>query len=133
MSVADASRDEAALTLTTELMSLAKDLGTVREHTGGHAITGQIIHELSRLAADPQSPEGIDLEPVALAERLRMALNWEKLSTKYLADLLGPLGLHSERIKTQGTTKRMYRLRVNELAELSERYEPDETHEKKDE
>lgn len=133
VSVADASRDEAALPLTTELMSLAKALGTVREHSGGHAITGQIIHELYQLAADPQSPAGVDLEPVALAERLRVALSWEKLSSKYLADLLGPLGLHSERVKMQGTTKRMYRLRVSELAELSERYGPDETDEKKDE
>ena len=63
VSVADASREEAALPLTNELMSLAKALGTVREHTGGHALTGQIIHELWRLAADPQSPEGVDLEP----------------------------------------------------------------------
>jgi putative DNA primase/helicase len=38
VSIADASRDEAALPLTTELMSLAKALGTVREHTGGHAL-----------------------------------------------------------------------------------------------
>jgi hypothetical protein len=70
------------------------------------------------------------LEPVALAERLRVALSWEKLSPKYLADLLGPLGLHSERVKTQGTTKRMYRLGGSEVAELSERDRPDATDKK---
>jgi hypothetical protein len=132
VSAAEMSRDTEALPLTRDLISLAKDLGTVRAHIGGHALTGQLLHALCELATNPQSPEGVDMEPAALAERLRVALSWEKFSTKYLADLLGSLGLHSERVKTQGTTKRMYRLRVRELTELAERYGPDEVDEKKD-
>jgi hypothetical protein len=122
--IADVTRGDKTHTLTTDLTGLARDLGQVREGTIEHSTAAQILQALCRIAEHGSVPNqtAVSLAPQELANQLRETLKWSSLSTRYLATLLAPLGLHAQKTRQETKVIRAYHLKLDELAELCERY-----------
>jgi hypothetical protein len=127
--VADVERSDGQKTLTDELTALARDLCQVRDGAAEDSTTVHVISALLKIAEEKrlagifQTENVITLTPTELATSLKEKLSWEKLSTRYLATLLNPLGLYSKNTRfPDGKVNLAYHLSRDSLAELSERY-----------
>jgi Protein of unknown function (DUF3631) len=123
--ISDLIRGDETHGFTVDLIELARDLGQVREATIENSISAQIIQALWRIAdqegaANDQAD--IALAPKVLADRLQGELGWNSLSTRHLATILTPLGLHAQKTRQGTKVIRAYHLKPSELAELCERY-----------
>jgi hypothetical protein len=106
-------------------MELARDLGQVREATIENSISAQILQALWRIADQESATNDqadVALAPKVLADRLQGELGWNSLSTRHLATILAPLGLHAQKTRQGTKVIRAYHLKPSELAEFCERY-----------